>query len=340
MFSLTFLYLGIRMKRVRAEGAVGKSLAHDTIHYGPGLKDVLFKRGHVVQSEDVEKLKDTGNYFIYVSEGKEEEVHEDEAALRMARVLVSENLSHTKPEKGRVAILAETPGLLKVKADVVKQINLIDDFILVTRADDTGVRKRQVVGAVKIVPLTVDDDRMREVEEILRRNRPVLRVVSPKIEKIAVVVVGTEVYEGRIKDAFVPILRKKLEEYGLRIRESVVLPDDREKISEEIIELKRRGNELILVTGGMAVDAEDVTPDAVKNTGAEVISRGAPTFPGPMIILAYLDSVPILGVPAAAIPFERTSLDRILPRVLAGEKMTRESIAELGPGGLLPGAKA
>ncbi len=328
------------MKRVRAEDAVGGLLAHDVVRYGPELKAVLFKRGHVVRSEDVEKLKDTGNYFIYVAEGKEEEVHEDEAALRMARALVGENISHTRPDKGRVTILAETPGLLKVKTDVVKQINLINDFIFATRADNIGVRKRQVVGAVKIVPLTVEEDRMKRVEEILRGNRPILRVVPPKIEKIAVVVVGTEVYEGRIKDAFVPILRKKLEEYGLCIRESVVLPDDREKISEEILELKRRGHELILVTGGMAVDAEDVTPAAVKNAGAEVVSHGAPTFPGPMIMLGYLDGVPILGVPAAAIPFERTSLDRILPRVLAGEKMTKESIAELGPGGLLQGAKA
>lgn len=323
------------MKRVKVEDAVGRPLAHDVVHYGPRLKAVLFKRGHVVRSEDVEKLKDTGNYFIYVAEEKEEEVHEDEAALRMARALVGKNISHTRPDKGRVAILAETPGLLKVKADVVKQVNLIDDFIFVTRVDNTGVRRRQIIGSVKIVPLTVEEEQMKKVEQILEKSKPVLGVTPPKIKKIAVVVTGTEVYEGRIKDAFVPTLGRKLEEYGLEIRESVVLPDDKEKISEKILEFKEMGYELILVAGGMAVDAGDVTPAAIRETGAEVISRGAPTFPGNMIMIAYLEDIPILGLPACVIPDQRTSFDLILPRILAKEKITKRMIAELGHGGLL-----
>ncbi len=327
------------MKRVRVEDAVGKPLAHDIIHYGPELKAILFKRGHVIRSEDIERLKDTGNYFIYIAEGAEEEVHEDDAALRMARTLIGENLSHTKPDKGRVAIVAETPGLLKVKADIVRQVNLINDFIFATRANNTGVRKQQAVAAVKIVPLMIKEEKMKKVEDFLLKNKPVIQLIPPKVKKIAVIVVGTEIYEGRIEDAFVPTLRKKFGEYDLDIQESAVLPDDEKKIGKKILELKEKGYELILVTGGMAVDAGDVTPHAIKDTGAEIISRGAPIFPGPMIMLAYLDDTPVLGVPAAAIPFERTSLDHVLPRILAGEKMTKESIAEFGPGGFLQGAR-
>lgn len=328
------------MKRVRVEDAIGKPLAHDVIHYGPKLKSVLFKRGHIVQPEDLEKLKDTGNYYIYVAGGREEEVHEDEAALRMARAIAGGNLSHTKPDKGRVKVLAETPGLLKVKADVVRRVNLIDNFVLATQANNTGVRRQQAVAAVKIVPLTIKEEQIQEVEDFLLENKPVIWVVPPRIKKIATVVVGTEIYEGRIKDVFVPVLREKLDGYDLNIQESVVLPDDKKKIVEKILELKERGYELILVTGGLAVDAGDVTPSAIEDAGAEVISRGAPIFPGPMIMLAYLDDTSIIGVPAAAIPFERTSLDYILPRVLAGEKLTKESIAELGVGGFFQGAKA
>lgn len=317
---------------MEVEDAIGEPLAHDVVRYGPGVKIALFKRGHVVRAEDVEQLKDAGNYFVYVG-GEEEGVHEDEAAIRMARTAMGENLSHTEPDKGSVRLTAEKPGLLKVKVEVIKQVNLIDDFIFVTRVNKTGVKKGAVVGAAKIVPLTVDEGRMRKVEEILEKTKPVLQVISPKIKKVGVIVTGTEVYEGRIKDAFVPVLKEKLGDYGLDVHESTILPDDEEKIKEKILEFKKKGHELIVVAGGMAVDSGDLTPTAIKNTGADVVSRGAPTFPGAMIMLAYLDGVPILGIPACVLPDKRTSFDRILPRVLAKEKITREEIAELGHGG-------
>lgn len=317
---------------MKVEDAIGEPLAHDVVRYGPGVKIALFKRGHVVRAEDVEQLKDAGNYFVYIG-GEEEGVHEDEAAIRMARAAMGENLSQKGPDKGSIRLTAEKPGLLKVKVEVIKQVNLIDDFIFVTRVNNTGVKKGAVVGAVKIVPLTIDKTRMRKVEEILEKNKPVLQVISPKIKKVGAIVTGTEVYEGRVKDAFVPVLKEKLGDYGLDVYESTILPDDEEKIKEKILEFKKKCHELIVVAGGMAVDSGDLTPTAIRNTGADVVSRGAPTFPGAMIMLAYLDGVPILGIPACVLPDKRTSLDRILPRVLVKEKITREEIAELGHGG-------
>ena len=318
------------MKKVKVEDAIGEPLAHDVIRYGPGVKIVLFKRGHVIRAEDVNQLKDTGNYSVYIGE---DGVHEDEAAIRMARAAMGENLSYKGPDKGSINLIAEKPGLLKVKVDVLKQVNLIDDFVFVARVNNTGVKKGDVIGAAKIVPLTVDGGRMRKVEEILEKNKPVLEVIPPKIKKVGVIVTGTEVYEGRIKDAFVPVLKEKLGDYGLDVHESIILPDEEEKIKEKILEFKEKGHELILVTGGMAVDSGDLTPAAIKNTGADVVSRGAPIFPGAMIMLAYLEGVPVLGLPACVLPDKRTSFDRILPRVLAKEKITREEIAELGHGG-------
>jgi len=318
------------VKKVKVEDAIGEPLAHDVIRYGPGVKIVLFKRGHVIRAEDVKQLKDTGNYSVYIGE---DGVHEDEAAIRMARAAMGENLSYKGPDKGSINLIAEKPGLLKVKVDVLKQVNLIDDFVFVARVNNTGVKKGDVIGAAKIVPLTVDGGRMRKVEEILEKNKPVLEVIPPKIKKVGVIVTGTEVYEGRIKDAFVPVLKEKLGDYGLDVHESIILPDEEEKIKEKILEFKEKGHELILVTGGMAVDSGDLTPAAIKNTGADVVSRGAPIFPGAMIMLAYLEGVPVLGLPACVLPDKRTSFDRILPRVLAKEKITREEIAELGHGG-------
>jgi molybdopterin biosynthesis enzyme len=323
------------MKKVRAEDALGKPLAHDVVQYGPKLKTVLFKRGHVVRAEDIERLKNSGNYFVHVEEGEPEGVHEDEAALRMAKVLTSKHMLSTRPNKGRVNLLAQVPGLLKVKTEVIKQINLLDDFIIATRPDNSGVRRGQILASVKIVPLSIGEARMREVEEILSDNKPVLRVVPPKIKMVGAIVTGTEIHEGRVKDAFLPVLQKKLAEYGVDIAESFVVPDDEEKIKRKILELKERGHELILVCGGMAVDAGDVTPNAIKSAGAEVIFHGAPVFPGAMLMLAYLKGVPVLGLPACVIPDEKTSFDLILPRLLVNERIERKDVARLGHGGLL-----
>ncbi len=323
------------MKKVKAESAVGKRLAHDIVRFAPGFKTVLLKRGHVVTAADVERLKDTGDYFVYVAEGKEKGVHEDEAAQRMARASAGEKVFWAKPNQGKVNLLAKAPGLLKVKPDVIKRINLIDDFVFSVRPNNTGVKKGGLVGSVKIVPLTVDGGRMRKVEEILRRNKPVLEVVPPKVKKIGAVITGTEVYEKRIKDAFLPALREKLAGYGLRVLETVVLPDDEEKIKEKIVEFKRKGHELILVAGGMAVDAGDVTPAAIRKTGAKVISRGVPIFPGSMMMLAYLGGTAIMGLPACVFVDKRTSFDLLLPRVLAKEKITKAELAEFGHGGIL-----
>lgn len=322
------------MKKVKVENAIGKRLAHDVIRYGPGIKTILFKRGHTITAADVEGLKDAGNYSVYITEKKEKDVHEDEAATRMARASAGANVSYAKPNNGMVGLLAKTPGLLKVNEDVIERVNRIDDFVVSTKPNNTGVKQGAFIGAVKIIPLTVDESRMRKVEEILRRGKP-FQVVPSKLKKIGAIVTGTEVHEGRVKDAFEPALREKLASYGLKLRQAVVVPDDEEKIMEKILAFKKMGYELILVTSGMAVDAGDVTPTAIRKTGAEIISRGVPVFPGSMLMVGYLGGTAILGLPACVITDKRTSFDLLLPRVLAKEKITRSELAKMGHGGML-----
>ena len=169
----------------------------------------------------------------------------------------------------------------------------------------------------------------------MKRNKPVVKVIPLKVRKIAAVITGTEVYEKRIKDAFRPALKEKLAGYGLKVRETVFVPDDEEKIEEKIIGFKRKGYGLLLVAGGMAVDAGDLTPAAIRKTGAKVISRGVPVFPGAMMMLAYLGRTAIMGLPACVFVDKRTAFDLLLPRVLAKEKITKAELAELGHGGLL-----
>lgn len=323
------------MKKVEISDSVGKKLAHDVIEYGPKQKRVLFERGHQIQESDIEKMKDSGNYFVFISEGKEEGVHEDEAASRMAEASVGKNLTVLRPRKGRVRILSEVPGLLKAKTEVIKEVNLTEPFIFAFKGNNAGVRKREEVASAKIAPLVTEENKVKEIEELLERNKPVLEVVPPKVTKIGLIITGTEIYEGRIEDAFEPTLKEKLNKYGLEITKSTILPDEENKIKNKILEFHEKKYDLILVTGGMAVDSKDVTPSAIKKTGAEIISRGIPIFPGNMLMISKLGNSYILGLPACVLPDEKTSFDFILPRVLTKEKLTKEDIAGLGDGGLL-----
>ncbi len=322
-------------KKLRTEDAIGKKLAHDIICYGPGVKTVSFKRGHVVTAEDINRLKDTGDYFVLVEGTAEKGVHEEDAANRMARAVSDSSVFFSKPHQGKVNLMAKTSGLLKVKADVVAEVNMVEDFVVSTRKSNTWVNKGQLLGSVKIVPLTVDSPRMDKVERILKNGKPVIRIMPLKVKKVALVITGTEVYEGRIKDAFYPKLTAKLAEFGLKIGAKVIVPDDQEKIKEHIKDFKRKGYQLILVASGMAVDAGDVTPTAIRGTGAAVVTRGVPVFPGSMAMVAYLRGTPVLGLPACVIPDRITSFDLFLPRVLAGDRITKKEIAELGHGGIL-----
>ncbi len=324
------------MKKVKIENAVGEKLSHDIVEYGPKKKRVLFEKGHRLREEDIEKMKDSGNYMVFVSgEGEREGVHENDAALRMAEAAAGENLTIAKPKKGRVRIISKSPGLLEAKSNVIKEVNLKDQFIFAFKRSGKGVKKREEVASVKLLPLFTQKRRMREVEKILRRESPVIDVVPPKVSQIGLIVTGTEVYEGRIKDAFKPIMKSKMKRYGLDIAESATLPDDKTMIKDKISEFEEKGFDLILVTGGMAVDSIDVTPSAIMETGAEIISRGIPIFPGNMLMVAKLNNSKILGIPACVLPDRKTSFDLILPKILAGKEFTQKYIAELGEGGLL-----
>lgn len=322
-------------KKVRIEDAIGKKLAHDVICYGPKLKSVSFKRGHVIAREDIDRLKDTGDYYVLVDDDGENGVHEEDAALRMARASIDSSVFFSRPHSGKVNLLAKISGLLKVKSDVVTRVNLVEDFVFSTRKSNIWVKKGALLGSVKIVPLRVNESKMKKVEKMMKDNKPVIKILPLKVKKIALVITGTEVYEGRITDAFFPTLSAKLAEYDLKIGNKVIVPDDPEKIKEQILDFKNKGYELILVASGMAVDAGDVTPAAIRRTGAEVVTRGVPIFPGSMAMVAYLKDTPVLGLPACVIPDKITSFDIFLPRVLAGDKITKREIAELGHGGIL-----
>lgn len=323
------------MKQIRIEDAVGCILSHDVTKIVPGeFKGRLFKKGHVIKEEDIEKLLDIGKEHIYVWEPKENELHENDAATRIKDLVLGEGCTISEEIKeGKIDFFADRQGVLKINNDLLLKLNMVGEIIVSTMHNNTPVKKGEKIGATRVIPLIINEEKIIEAENLIREK--IIRVEEIKPKKAVLITTGNEVYKGRIKDAFLPVMEEKLGYYGSEIIRQVILPDDKEMISENIIKaIEEDKVDVVICTGGMSVDPDDVTPSAIKDCNGEIVTYGAPVLPGAMFLLAYYKNTPILGVPSCAMYAKRTILDLVLPRVLADEKLTFEDIASYGNGGM------
>lgn len=323
------------MKQIRIEDAVGCILSHDVTKIVPGeFKGRLFKKGHVIKEEDIPKLLDIGKEHIYVWEQKEGELHENDAAIRIKDLVLGEGCSISEEIKeGKIDFFAARQGVLKINKDELLKLNLLGEIIVATMHDNTPVKVGEKIGATRVIPLIIDEKKILQAEKII--NEKIISVKEIKPKKAVLITTGNEVYKGRIKDAFLPVMKEKLEYYGSEIVRQVILPDNKEMITENILKaIEEDKVDMIICTGGMSVDPDDVTPSAIKDCNGEIVTYGAPVLPGAMFLLAYYKNTPILGVPSCAMYSKRTIFDLVLPRVLADEKLSLEDIAMYGNGGM------
>ena len=320
------------MKSVRVEDAVGMILCHDLTKIVPGeFKGRAFKKGHIIQEEDIKELLSIGKEHIYVWENKEGILHENDAAVRLKDLVCGEGLEFGEIKEGKINFKAAKDGLLKIDKEKLLEINMLGDIIVSTIQNNTPVKKGEVIGATRIIPLAIDEEKIIEAEKLIKGS--IIKVIDIKPKKVHMITTGSEVYHGRIKDAFGPAVRKKVEYYGCTLENQVILPDDKEKIVCEIKNAIESGAEMILCTGGMSVDPDDVTPTAIKECGAELITYGAPVLPGAMFLLAYSGDIPIIGLPGCVMYCKRTIFDLVLPRILSDERLSFRDIALYGHGG-------
>ncbi|HEU4345165.1 MAG TPA: molybdopterin-binding protein [Candidatus Binatia bacterium] len=322
------------LKVIPVEEAVGLPLAHDITEIVPGKhKGPAFRRGHVIRPEDVSKLLDVGKAHIYVMELEKDELHEEEAARRLAEAAAGSNLRLTEPVEGRVNLVATIPGLLKIDADLLYRFNSLGDLMMATLPSNRYVSQGEVVAGTRTIPVVVQEALIQKAEALCK-DHPVVKVLPVPPRKIHLIVTGSEVYTGRIKDGFEPVVRKKVNEMGSDLADKKLATDDPDQIAQLIKEAQQRSAELILVSGGMSVDPDDKTPEGIRRSGARVESHGFPILPGSMFVMAYLNETPILGLSGCVLHDPFTAFDILLPRLLAGEKISRADIMAMGHGGL------
>jgi molybdenum cofactor synthesis domain-containing protein len=323
------------MKKVKVENAVGLVLVHDITRIIPGkFKGVGFKKGHIVRKDDVPELIKLGEKHLYVLNLSANHLHEDDAALRIARAICGKRLHWTDPVEGKSNIISEADGIVKIDRAALLKINKLGKIIVSTLKNNFPVQKDQIVAATRIIPLTLNVKKIERLENIARKQHPVIRIMPYRQLKVGAVVTGTEIYDGVIQDEFDKYVAKKIRAYGSRIVKKILVPDKVEAIAKAVGELMDLGCDLILTTGGLSVDPDDLTRQGVKKIGAEVVAYGAPVLPGAMFLYARLKDTPILGLPACVYYHESTIFDLMLPRVLAGDNISKNEIAEMGHGGL------
>ena len=326
----------LAMKTIRVHDAVGSILCHDITRIVPGeSKGPVFRKGHVVRQEDVEVLLQVGKEHLYVFESLPGMVHENDAAARIIAAVAGSNLAHTEPKEGRIDLLAACDGLLRIDVPVLNRINSLGEISVATIHTMQHVTKGRPVAGARVVPLMIEDEKLRQLESFV--NRPVIEVLPLRRAKVGVVTTGSEVFYGRIQDAFGPVLRKKFAALGSTVVGQTLTSDEVPMTAGAIRDFLEQGADLIVVTGGMSVDPDDRTPTAIRASGAEVASYGAPVYPGAMFLLAYAQGaagrVPVLGLPGCVMYHKASIFDLIVPRLLAGLEVSAADVAALGHGG-------
>ncbi len=321
------------MKKINVEDAVGMSLCHDITAMRDGFKGAAFKRGHVIKEEDISELLDIGKRTVFVWEENADEIHEDDAALRMAAMAPVENAHYSGPSEGKMLLFADVRGQFRVNTELLNELNSIGDITISTIPDHYPVEKGGRLASMRIVPLVTKEEQIIKAEELCK-DRKLLDLHPYKFTKVGVIITGSEIFSGRIKDKFEPVVRQKLSQYPSEILGISICDDELEMITAAAGKYIDMGAELLIFTGGMSVDPDDLTPTAIRAIGAEIVSHGVPSQPGNMTLVAYLNDIAILGVPGAAISLPTTMFDVLLPQIFTGDKLSNHDLIRLGEGGL------
>lgn len=321
------------MKKINVEDAAGMELCHDITAMYDGFKGAAFKRGHIVQEEDIPKLLDLGKRKIFVWEEHAGEIHEEDAAHRMAAMAQVEGAHYTAVSEGKVLLMADVRGMFRVDTKLLKEINGIGDLTISTLPDHYPVEEGARLASMRIVPLVTQEEQIIRAEELCK-DRKLLDLRPYHALKAGAVITGSEVYSGRIRDRFEPVVRQKLAKYPGELLGVTICDDDPDMIAEAAAKYLDEGADFLIFTGGMSVDPDDVTPTAIRRLGADIITHGVPSQPGNMTLVAYLKNVAILGIPGAAISMPTTIFDVLLPQIYTKDRLTREDLVRLGDGGL------
>ena len=324
------------MRLMKTEDAVGQVICHDITQIIKDVtKDAVFRKGHIIKEEDIPVLLSVGKDHIYVWENDETMMHENDAAEVLCAICKGENMSRGKVKEGKIELAAECDGVLRIDREKLMAVNSFGQMMIATRHGDFPVKKGDKLAGTRIIPLVIEKEKMERVKAV-SGDKPIMRVEPYIYRKAGIVSTGNEVFYGRIKDEFTPVVKDKLEEYGAEVAGIRMSDDNNENIEKCIRAFIDEGCDMVVCTGGMSVDPDDRTPLAIRNVCGSAVTYGAPVLPGAMFMLAYYgeNNIPVMGLPGCVMYARRTIFDIVLPRIMTGEILEKKDFDRLGEGGL------
>ena len=324
------------MRLMKTEDAVGQVICHDITQIIKDVKkDAVFRKGHIIKEEDIPVLLSVGKDHIYVWENDETMMHENDAAEVLCAICKGENMSRGKVKEGKIELAAECDGVLRIDREKLMAVNSFGQMMIATRHGDFPVKKGDKLAGTRIIPLVIEKEKMERVKAV-SGDKPIMRVEPYIYRKAGIVSTGNEVFYGRIKDEFTPVVKDKLEEYGAEVAGIRMSDDNNENIENCIKAFIDEGCDMVVCTGGMSVDPDDRTPLAIRNVCGSAVTYGAPVLPGAMFMLAYYgeNNIPVMGLPGCVMYARRTIFDIVLPRIMTGEILEKKDFDRLGEGGL------
>ena len=335
-----------KMKLIKTVDAEGAVLCHDITQIIRGVtKDAVFRKGHIVTREDIPVLLSVGKDELYVWEKEEGMMHENDAAEVLVSMCIGDHMDKSGVKEGKIELSAACDGLLKVNEAGMRAVNGFGQMMIASRHGNCPVKKGDKLAGTRIIPLVIEEDKMMAAKAAAKKatgGEPILKLLPFQKKKVGIVTTGNEVFYGRIQDTFTPVIEGKFEEYDAEVIAHEIWNDDDKKVTEAILRMIEQGADIVCCTGGMSVDPDDRTPLAIKNTGARIVTYGAPVLPGAMFLLAYYEvkegpnprTVVIMGLPGCVMYAKRTIFDLVLPRVMADDEITAGELSTLGQGGL------
>lgn len=323
------------MKLMKTEDAVGQILCHDITQIIKGVtKDAVFRKGHVIREEDIPVLLSVGKDHIYIWENNENMLHENDAAKILYDICKNDHMRPSEIKEGKIELIAECDGVLKIDRKKLVAVNSLGEMMIASRHGDFPVKAGDKIAGTRVIPLVIEKEKMERAREV-SAGGPIFTILPYQKKKVGIVTTGNEVFYGRIEDTFTPVIEEKLSGYDVQIIGHECTDDNHENISACIRKLLKNGADMILCTGGMSVDPDDKTPAAIRSVASRVVTYGAPVLPGAMFLLAYYgEDIPVMGLPGCVMYAKKTIFDLVLPRIMAGEILTKEDFDVLGEGGL------
>lgn len=325
------------MKLIRTVDAVGYVLQHDITQILPGeFKGRAFKKGHIIKEEDIPVLLSLGKDNIYVFELGEVGVHENDAALILGGLGKGDKVyTDDEIKEGKINFHSEVDGILKVNSEKLLELNMLGEISFATLPNNYPVSKGDLIAGARVIPLVVSKEKMEMAKSVVKE--PILSVAPFITYKVGIITTGNEVFYGRIEDKFGKVIYQKMQEYNCEILGQKICPDNKEEIKKAAREFLDMGATMLVFTGGMSVDPDDLTPSSIMEMGGELVTYGSPVLPGSMFLLSYLGDIPMMGLPGCVMYGKRTVFNLVLSRVMTGERLTTKDIMMYGTGGLCQG---